>query len=69
LPVTTGCRWIGILRHVFDRRFTGAHIQSDNAYLSTKTVSFWGQVEIKQINRSSILILYALSNYYTENHI
>jgi len=45
--------------------YTGP-IQSDTAY---KTVSFWGQVKIKQINRSSILILCVMWNYYTENHI
>jgi hypothetical protein len=40
LPVTTGCRWIGILEHVFDCRFTLAYIQSDTTYLLTRTVSF-----------------------------
>ena len=42
-----------------------AHSQND-VYLLIKTVGFLGQIKVKQISRSWVLIIYFLSNYYTK---
>jgi len=42
-----------------------ARRQNDAVYRLPKTASVWGQIKIKQISRSWILIIFVLLNYYT----
>ena len=55
-----GCGWWTIAAIIMNKKLVGsytlAHSQNGTVYLLTKTVSFWGQIKIKQIRLSWTLV-------------